>query len=109
MRLRPDKGSINDSDLVQARQALEAEGQQLARLWRGHDPGGGRQQEALAVAAKVHGRLARDALRAVVRELDAVEAERARGERAVDGGAAAAAEDTGGLLVGGSSFGVVRV
>jgi len=93
VRLRPDKRSVNDAHLVQARQPLETECQQLARLGRGRDPRCWREEEAVAVAAKVDRRLARDALRAVVRELDAVGAESAGGKRAVDSGAASAAED----------------
>ena len=92
--LCPDEARVDDADLVQAAQLLEAQGQQLAGLGGGHDPAGGGHEPSVAVSAEVEGGLALDALGNVDGELDAVVAEGAGGSRSIDGGAAVAAENT---------------
>ena len=51
MRLGPDEARVDDADLVEAPQLLEAEGKQLAGFGLGADPGRGREQPAVAISA----------------------------------------------------------
>lgn len=60
--LGPNEAGIDQTHFAEALELLETERQELARLERGGHPDTRRLQVALAVAAKVDGRLLRDAL-----------------------------------------------
>jgi len=101
MGFGPDEAGVDDAELVQAAQFLEAEGKQFARFGVRHHPRCRWAQPSVAVAAHVEDRFALDAARGVRLELYAVVAESARGLCAIDGSAAVRAENRRGVLRGG--------
>ena len=52
MGLRPDEARVDEADLVEPLELLEADREQLARLGLGDRPRLGRREEALAVFAE---------------------------------------------------------
>lgn len=65
MRLCPDEARVNELDLLQPLELLQANGQQLTGLEGTLDPLAGRLQVALAIATKLECGLLRDVLRDV--------------------------------------------
>ena len=51
MGLGPDEARVDDADLMEAPQLLEAQGEQFAGFGLGADPGRGREQPAVAISA----------------------------------------------------------
>ena len=49
--LGPDEARVDDADLMEAPQLLEAQGEQFAGFGLGADPGRGREQPAVAISA----------------------------------------------------------
>lgn len=93
MRLRPDEAGIDDSQLVESSQFLEAESEELTGFGRGNHPRVGRRQPSVAVAAHVQGCFALDAACRVRLEFYAIIAECAGRLCSVDGGTAVCAKN----------------
>lgn len=98
MGFRPDEARVDDAQLVQSSQLLQAQRQEFSGLRRGNDPRVGRREPSVAVAAHVKGRFTLDAACRICLELDAVIAEGACRLSAIDGSTAVCAEDGGGRL-----------
>ena len=94
VRLRPHERGVDQLDLAQPAQPLDADGEQLARLPRAGHPGPRRLQVAVAAAAALHALGLRDAAGDVHLRSDAVDAH-PRGVR-LHAGAAQRAEHAAG-------------
>ena len=97
VRLGPDEAGVYDSQLVESAQFSQAESEQFARFGVGDDPGRGRGEPSVTVAAHEQNGFARDAAGNVRLQFYAVVAEGTR-EGAVNRRAAVCAENGCGVL-----------
>ena len=97
VRLGPDEAGVDDSQLVESAQFSQAESEQFARFGVGDDPGRGRGEPSVTVAAHEQNGFARDAAGNVRLQFYAVVAEGTR-EGAVNRRAAVCAENGCGVL-----------